>query len=93
MKSSIQLIEDIIRAKTALHLKLLAHRNRGKVNIGGARIDDLIAQVDAGISNCECMIVLFKDELATEAMEATEADAEEASPEGLAQSQPPCVRS
>jgi hypothetical protein len=76
MKSSIQLIEDIIRAKTALHLKLLAHRNRGKVNIGGARIDDLIAQVDAGISNYEWMIVRFKDEIAAEAMEATEADAE-----------------
>jgi hypothetical protein len=76
MKSSIQLIEDIIRAKTALHLKLVAHRNRGKVEIGGGRIDDLIAQVDAGISSYEWMIVRFKDEIAAETMDATEADAE-----------------
>ena len=48
MKTSIYLIEQIIRAKTALHLKLVAHRKDGKVEIGGARIDDLIAEVDAG---------------------------------------------
>jgi hypothetical protein len=71
MKSSIQLIEDIIRANTALHLKLVAHRNRGKVEIGGGRIDDLIAQVDAGISSYERMLVRFKDELAAKAMLAT----------------------
>jgi hypothetical protein len=33
MKTSIQLIEKIIRAKTALHLKLVAHRNDHKVDI------------------------------------------------------------
>jgi hypothetical protein len=71
MKSSIQLIENIIRAKTALHLKLVAHRNRGKVDIGGGRIDDLIAQVDAGISSYERMLVRFKDELAAKAMSLT----------------------
>jgi hypothetical protein len=76
MKSSIQLIEDIIRAKTALHLKLVARRNAGKVDIGGGRIDDLIAQVDAGISSYERMLVRFKDEIAAKAMSSTKADAE-----------------
>ena len=41
MKTSIHLVEQIIRAKTALHLKLLAHQKDGKVDIGGRRIDDL----------------------------------------------------
>jgi hypothetical protein len=78
MKSSIQLIENIIRAKTALHLKLVAHRNSGKVDIGGGRIGDLIAQVDAGISSYERMLVRFKDELAAKAMASTNGGAEQA---------------
>ena len=48
METLIQLIEKIIRAKTGLHLKLVAHRNAGKDDIGGGLIDDLIAEVDAG---------------------------------------------
>ena len=64
MKTSIYLIEQIIRAKTALHLKLVAHRKDGKVEIGGGRIDDLIAEVDAGRARYERMLVLFKNEIA-----------------------------
>jgi hypothetical protein len=75
MKTSIHLIEQIIRAKTALHLKLLAHRNDGKVEIGGRRIDDLLAEVDAGLSSYEQMLVLFKNEIAAAVM-ASFTDAE-----------------
>ena len=70
METSIKLIEKIIRAKTALHLTLVAHRNDGKVDIGGGRIDDLLAEVDAGLSRYERMLVLFKNEVAAEVMEA-----------------------
>ena len=70
MKTSIQLIEQIIRAKTALHLTLVAHRNDGKVDIGGGGIDDLLAEVDAGLSSYERMLVLFKNEIAAAIMEA-----------------------
>ena len=76
MKTSIQLIEKIIRAKTALHLKLVAHRNGDKADIGGGRIDDLIAEVDAGLLRYERMLVLFKNEIAAAAMESAETDAE-----------------
>lgn len=76
MKTSIQLIEQIIRAKTALHLKLVAHRNGGKVDIGGGRIDDLLAEVDAGRSSYERMLVRFKNELAAVVMASAETDAE-----------------
>ena len=76
MKTSIQLIEQIIRAKTALHLKLVAHRNGGKVDIGGGRIDDLLAEVDAGLLNYERMLVRYKNEIAAAVMESAEADAE-----------------
>ena len=76
MKTSIQLIEKIIRAKTALHLKLVARRNHGKVDIGGGSIDDLIAEVGAGRSRYERMLVLFKNELAAAVMEAAELEAE-----------------
>jgi hypothetical protein len=76
MKTSIHLIEQIIRAKTALHLKLVAHRNGGKVDIGGGRIDDLLAEVDAGLSNYEQMLVRFKNEIAAEIMASAETDAE-----------------
>ena len=76
MKTSIQLIGQIIRAKTALHLKLVAHRNGGKVDIGGGRIDDLLAEVDAGLLNYERMLVRYKNEIAAAVMESAEADAE-----------------
>ncbi len=78
MKTSIKLIEQIIRAKTALHLKLIAHRNDGKVDIGGGSIDDLLAEVDAGLSGYERMLVRFKNEVAAAIMES--ADAEQAPP-------------
>jgi hypothetical protein len=48
-KSPIQLIEEIIRAKTALHLRLVAHRNDGEMDIGGKSICELIAEVGEGI--------------------------------------------
>ena len=70
MKTPIQLIEQIIRAKMALHLTLLAQRNDGKVDIGGGRIDDLLVEVDAGLSRYERMLVLFKNEIAAAVMEA-----------------------
>ena len=75
MKPSIQPIEQIIRAKTALHLKLVAHRNGGKVDIGGGPIDDLLAEVDGGLSSYEQMLVRFKNEIAAAVM-AAETDAE-----------------
>ena len=68
MNTSMQLIEKIIRAKTALHLTLVAQRNDGKVDIGGGRIDDLLAEVDAGLSRYQRMLVLFK--IAAAVMEA-----------------------
>jgi hypothetical protein len=76
MQTSIRLIEQIIRAKTALHLKLVAHRKDGMVEIGGGRIDDLIAEVDAGLSRYERMLVLFKNEIAAAVMEADAPTAE-----------------
>lgn len=76
MKSPIQLIEEIIRAKMALHLRLVAHRNDGEVEIGGKNVDDLIAEVDAGIPNYERMLVFFKNKAAAEVMASAEADAE-----------------
>jgi hypothetical protein len=82
MKTPIQLVEQIIRANTALHLKLAAYRNAGKVDIGGRPIDDLVAEVDAGISRYERMLVLFKNEIAAEVMEA-EAEAERQPPSVL----------
>jgi hypothetical protein len=75
MKTSIQLIGQIIRSKMALHLKLVAHRNGGKVDIGGERIDDLLAGVDAGLSSYERMLVRYKNEIAAPVMESAEADA------------------
>lgn len=74
MKSSMQLIEEIIRAKTALHLRLVAHRNEGKVEIGGKLIDELIAEVDAGLLSYERMLVLEKNEAAAAVMESAEAE-------------------
>ena len=68
MKSATQLIEEIIRAKTALHLQLAADRSGGRLEIGGRRIDDLIAEVDAGLASYERMLVLFKNENAAAVM-------------------------
>ena len=70
MKTSIHIIEQIIRAKTALHLTLVALRKEGKTEIEGARIDDLIAKVDAGLGRYEWLLVLFKNEIAAQFMEA-----------------------
>lgn len=71
MKSPIQLIEQIIRAKMALHLRLAAaSRNGAQDEIGGRRIDDMIAEVDAGRSRYEQMLVCFKNEDAAAAMMA-----------------------
>ena len=77
MNSTIELVGNIIRAKTALHLKLRAHRKDGREEIGGRSIDDLIAEVDAGIFGYEQMLVRFKNQVAAEIMEPTEADAEQ----------------
>jgi hypothetical protein len=71
MKTPVQLIEQILRAKTALHLTLAADRNGGKVDVGGRSIDDLIAEVDAGILSYEHTLVLFKNEAAAEIMMAS----------------------
>jgi hypothetical protein len=71
MKSATQLIEEIVRAKTALHLRLAADRSAGKLEIGGRRIDDLIAEVDAGLASYEQMLVLFKNEAAAQVMLAS----------------------
>jgi hypothetical protein len=68
MKSAAQLIEQIIRAKTALHLRLAADRNGGKVEVGGTSIDGLIVEVDEGLARYERMLVLFKNEDAAAAM-------------------------
>lgn len=46
-----------------------------KVDIGGGRIDDLIAEVDAGLASYERMLVRFKNEIAAAVM-AANADAE-----------------
>ena len=78
MKSSVQLIEEIIRAKTALHLRLAADRNGGKLEVGGRCIIELIAEVDAGLLSYEQALVLFKNEDAAVVMIASmEMDAEE----------------
>ena len=80
MKSPIQLIEEIIRAKMALHLTLVAHRNEGEMEIGGKSVDDLIAEVDAGIPSYERMLVFFRNKAAAEVMAVAEADGEARNP-------------
>jgi len=78
MKSATQLIEQIIRASTALHLRLASDRSGGKLEVGGTSVDDLIAEVDAGLANYERMLVLFKNErAAADMMAALEMDVEE----------------
>ena len=76
MRTPVQLIEQIIRAKTALHLQLVAHRKDGKLDIGGGLINDLITEVDAGLSRFEWMLVLFKNETAATIMAESLTDAE-----------------
>lgn len=71
MKSPTELVEQIIRAKMALHLKLAACRSGGQVEIGGRPIDDMIAEIDAGRARYEQMLVCFKNEIAAAAMMAS----------------------
>ena len=68
MKSPTELLEQIIRAETALHLKLVAQRNAGKADIGGRAINDLIQEVGQGLSSSERMLVFFKNEEAAKIM-------------------------
>jgi hypothetical protein len=44
------------------------------VDIGGGRIEDLIAEVDAGLLNYERMLVRFKNEVAAAVMEKADAE-------------------
>jgi hypothetical protein len=73
-KSPIQLIEEILRAKTALHLRLVAQRNEGDVEIGGKKVSDMIAEVDAGIPGYEQMLIYFKNKVAADIMAAEVSD-------------------
>ena len=57
-------------AGLALTLNIVIHRH----NCG--RIEELIAQVDAGLLRYERMLVLFKNEMAAAVMESAETDAE-----------------
>ena len=68
MKSPTELLEQIIRAETALHVKLVAQRAAGKPDIGGRAINDLIEEVDQGLSSAERMLVFFKNEDAAKIM-------------------------
>lgn len=79
-KSPIQLIEEILRAKTALHLRLAAQRNEGEVEIGGKKVSDMIAEVDAGIPGYEQMLVYFKNKMAADIMVAEAGDEPEQPP-------------
>ena len=68
MKSPTELLEQIIRAETALHLKLVAQRSSGKADIGGRAIDALIQEVDQRLLSAERMLVFFKNEDAAKIM-------------------------
>ena len=48
-------------------------RRQGR--FGGGRIDDLLAEGDAGLSSYERMLVRYKNEIAAAVMESAEADA------------------
>jgi hypothetical protein len=79
MKSPIELIEQIIRAKMALQLTLsAASRTGGQDEIGGRGIDVMIAEVDAGRLRYEQMLVCFKNEIAPPMMAAAGMGAEDA---------------
>jgi hypothetical protein len=80
MRSSIQLLEEIIRDLTAMHLKLVNHRNAGRNIIGGMSVDQMLAEIDAGIRSRDHMLACFKAELA--ALEAALHE-REASPRDL----------
>jgi hypothetical protein len=64
VRSSIELLEEIIRDLMAMHLKLMHHRGAGRNTIGGVAIDEMIVDVDADIRNREQMLARFKAELA-----------------------------
>jgi hypothetical protein len=64
MRSSIQLLEEIVRDLTTMHVKLIHHRNAGRKTIGGMPIDEMVAEIDRGIRNREHMLACFKAELA-----------------------------
>lgn len=68
MKSARELLEQIIRAETGLHLRLVAERNAGKLEIGGKAIEEMIAEVDSGLLMAEKMLVFIKNEDAAAAM-------------------------
>jgi hypothetical protein len=63
MRSSIQLLEEILRDLTAMHLKLVSHRSTGRNTIGGTPIEEMIAEIDACIRNGGYMLACFKAEL------------------------------
>jgi hypothetical protein len=63
MRSSIQLLEEIISDLTAMHLKLVSHRSAGRSTIGGRPIEEMIAEIDASIRDREYMLACFKAEL------------------------------
>ena len=64
MRSSMQLLEEIVRDLTALHLKLIHHRDAGRNTIGGMPIDEMISEIDGDIRNREHILACFKAELA-----------------------------
>ena len=68
MKSARELLVQIIRAETALHLRLVAERNAGKLEIGGKPIEEMITEVDSGLLMAEKMLVFVKNEDAAAAM-------------------------
>jgi hypothetical protein len=74
MKSPTQLLQQIIRAETALHLKLVAMRNEGTADVGGKAVNDMIDEVDQRLLGAEKMLVFFKNEEAAEAMMTKELD-------------------
>jgi hypothetical protein len=71
MKSPRELLEQIIRAETALHLRLVAERNAGRPDIGGKAIDEMIGEVDNGLLMAEKLLVFVKNEDAAAAMLAS----------------------
>ena len=57
MRSSIQLLEEV------MHRKLIHHRRAGKTAIASVPIDELIAEIDSGIVSRERMLACFKPRL------------------------------
>ena len=76
MKSPTELLDQMMRAGTALHLKLLAQRKAGKPDIGGREIDGMIEDVDQVLASSAKMLNFFRNEDAARIMMAdTENDA------------------